>query len=193
MAKKSDKHHKPLAVAGFVLVVVLALGAFFYIWMVNAGFGFSVKGITQLGRLYHGEDVQVIRSPAGEPCVCEDFSVKKGGESQWGVLKRSGITTLVTDRKVGQHFYKPVMTLSGQPMNTPYAEYFNHCKGTPQYDWECVCKTYCNDIINPKNPRTMVRYSCFGNDCPRISYEDIPNWQVAQQQYGLTKEDFGLA
>jgi hypothetical protein len=88
MAK--DKHHK-LALTSFIIVAILALGAFAYIYLNQAGFGFSIAGTRSYAEsmLSRGgiqvpggaENVQIIvRTPQTVRCACEKevFSVSTG-------------------------------------------------------------------------------------------------------------------
>lgn len=88
MAK--DKHHT-MALMSFIIVAILALGAFAYIYLNQAGFGFSIAGTRSYaesmiasGKIQvpgGAENVQiVIRTPQTVRCVCEKevFSVSTG-------------------------------------------------------------------------------------------------------------------
>jgi len=88
MAK--DKHHT-LAFASFIVVAVLALVAFTFIYLNQAGYGFSIAGTKSYAEsmISRGaiqmpggaENVRiVVRTPQTVPCVCEKevFSVSTG-------------------------------------------------------------------------------------------------------------------
>lgn len=88
MAKKD---HHSLALLSFVIVAILALGAFTYIYLNQTGYGFSIAGTRSYAEsmLSRGaiqvpggaENVQiVIRTPQTVRCVCEKevFSVSTG-------------------------------------------------------------------------------------------------------------------
>jgi hypothetical protein len=89
MAKKNQHH--TLALLSFAIVAILALGAFAYIYLNQAGYGFSIAGTRGYAEsmLSRGaiqvpggaENVQIIvRTPQTIGCVCEKevFSVSTG-------------------------------------------------------------------------------------------------------------------
>lgn len=175
---RKDTHHT-LAIVGFAAVVILALGAFAYVFLVQAGYGFSVAGtrsfIGQRFQFPAGTDVQIVTAPdiiPGQPdrICCQRVAVKKTGLGEKITIQPVSIDHL----RVGDIIYRgDVQTATGQELNTRFVSLFDKCKlPGGKYQPACVGQVYCEDYADPSGTQTEVTYVGMGDECPGYATYD---------------------
>lgn len=170
---KKDRH-KTYVLLGFGLAVLIALGAFAYVWAAQAGFGFTIAGLRSFtqARLADQQfpssiDVKYAGLKTPVRCCCQSVSVKKTGLGETTVVAPVKIDFL----RVADVVYRSdVDVIAGGSINKELAQLFDKCRfGTSTYSDECVCRTYCEEIRNPKTyTNTKVTYHSVGEACPRV-------------------------
>ena len=74
----NHQRHERLAVFAFLLTLVIASGAFYYVWQVNAQYGRTVEGVRSLGEImWKRQQLQEMQSKEHASAV-QDFQAKNG-------------------------------------------------------------------------------------------------------------------
>jgi len=202
VTKKDDKHHIT-ATVGFVLAVLVALGAFGYLFHVQVGFGRTLEGLqnivpaaykTQGKQMPAASDIQYNVNKEMASCVTRMISSKK--DFSKGV-KVSDFRTSVTLNTVGEYCTKPMQTLYGGalPCNDNYVDQFGYCFDQfkqPKLLYGCICKEYAK-LRQPKSTQsTQVFHVCtapFDERCYPSTYASYP-WEVAEPKFGIDRSTF---
>ncbi len=67
-----------MAVFAFLLTLVIAAGAFYYVWQVNAKYGRTVEGTRALGEIMWKRQQLEQMTTSEHPAVVQDFQAKDG-------------------------------------------------------------------------------------------------------------------
>ncbi|MBI4145939.1 hypothetical protein HY489_01225 [Candidatus Woesearchaeota archaeon] len=68
--KKDHVKHEKIAIAAFVITLILAGGAFYFVWKVNLGFGRTIEGLRDYACIQYQKE-----NCPGEQCPCPDFTL----------------------------------------------------------------------------------------------------------------------
>ncbi|MEM3154760.1 MAG: hypothetical protein QW165_04320 [Candidatus Woesearchaeota archaeon] len=80
MRSKSVSHerHEKLAVFAFLLTLVIAAGAFYYVWKVNVEYGKTVEGVRALGEIMWKRQQLMQMQAQEQAAMVQDFQAKDG-------------------------------------------------------------------------------------------------------------------
>lgn len=74
----SHQRHERMAVFAFLLALVIATGAFYYVWQANVQYGKTVEGVRSLGEImWKRQQLQEMQSKE-QAAIVQDFQAKNG-------------------------------------------------------------------------------------------------------------------